>query len=157
MTVTDVILTMTKPTSVTDSNRPRRMIVLVGAFLVMSVTAATVVRADRGAKPGKATARLQAGAAQAPPIHDDAELAKVGEETTQKTCDTTCHGLEKLDEQRRTAREWNEVMADMRARGAMVDRFEVASPWGHDSFLMDVPEYHAHVRDFLYQNGVGAL
>jgi homoserine acetyltransferase len=26
---------------------------------------------------------------------------------------------------------------------------DVASPWGHDSFLMDVPIYHAHVRDFL--------
>ena len=34
------------------------------------------------------------------------------------------------------------------------------SPWGHDSFLMDVPEYHAHVREFLgltYQAPVGPL
>ncbi|MFL5520271.1 MAG: homoserine O-acetyltransferase [Gemmatimonadales bacterium] len=39
--------------------------------------------------------------------------------------------------------------AELRARGASVERHEVASPWGHDSFLMDVPEYHAHVRAFL--------
>jgi homoserine O-acetyltransferase/O-succinyltransferase len=35
------------------------------------------------------------------------------------------------------------------ARGADVSRHEVRSPWGHDSFLMDVPEYHALVRDFV--------
>jgi homoserine O-acetyltransferase len=46
---------------------------------------------------------------------------------------------------------------ELRARGAAVCHHEVASPWGHDSFLMDVPEYHAHVRQFLYQEGVGAL
>jgi homoserine O-acetyltransferase len=33
--------------------------------------------------------------------------------------------------------------------GADVTRHEVVSPWGHDSFLMDVPEYLAHVRAFL--------
>jgi len=37
----------------------------------------------------------------------------------------------------------------LRERGAAVARHEVASPWGHDSFLMDVPEYHALVRDFI--------
>ena len=26
---------------------------------------------------------------------------------------------------------------------------EVASPWGHDSFLMDVPGYHELVAEFL--------
>ena len=30
-----------------------------------------------------------------------------------------------------------------------VRRHEVASPWGHDSFLMDVPDYHALVAEFL--------
>ena len=34
------------------------------------------------------------------------------------------------------------------ALGADVRHHEVVSPWGHDSFLMDVPEYHALVRDF---------
>ena len=35
------------------------------------------------------------------------------------------------------------------ARGAASRRHEVRSPWGHDSFLMDVPEYHALVREFI--------
>jgi homoserine O-acetyltransferase len=35
------------------------------------------------------------------------------------------------------------------ARGLDAAHFEVESPWGHDSFLMDVPAYHAHVREFL--------
>jgi len=26
---------------------------------------------------------------------------------------------------------------------------EIASPWGHDSFLLPVPAYHQLVRDFL--------
>jgi competence protein ComEA len=109
---------MIKPTSVNDSNRPGRVIVLMAALLVTSVATATVVGADRAAKSGQAAPKPQAGASQDAAIHDEAELAKVGEETTKKTCDTACHDLEKLDEQRRTAREWNEVIADMRARGA---------------------------------------
>ena len=39
--------------------------------------------------------------------------------------------------------------SQLRALGAHVRHHEVESPWGHDSFLMDVPEYHAHVRAFL--------
>jgi homoserine O-acetyltransferase/O-succinyltransferase len=46
---------------------------------------------------------------------------------------------------------------ELRALGADVRHHEVPSPWGHDSFLMDVPEYHARVRAFLYQDAVGAL
>ena len=38
---------------------------------------------------------------------------------------------------------------ELAARGADVRHHEVRSPWGHDSFLMDVPEYHALVREFL--------
>ena len=41
------------------------------------------------------------------------------------------------------------IEQQLRARGATVERHEVASPWGHDSFLMDVSEYHRLVRDFL--------
>ena len=33
--------------------------------------------------------------------------------------------------------------------GADVRHHEVHSPWGHDSFLMDLPEYHALVAAFL--------
>jgi homoserine O-acetyltransferase len=41
------------------------------------------------------------------------------------------------------------IEAELKARGAAVRREEVASPWGHDSFLMNVPEYHALVREFI--------
>jgi homoserine O-acetyltransferase len=33
--------------------------------------------------------------------------------------------------------------------GATVEHHDVQSPWGHDSFLMDVPEYHRLVRAFI--------
>jgi homoserine O-acetyltransferase len=46
------------------------------------------------------------------------------------------------------------IEAELRARGVWVRREEVASPWGHDSFLMDVPEYHALVGEFMYQEAV---
>jgi homoserine O-acetyltransferase/O-succinyltransferase len=41
------------------------------------------------------------------------------------------------------------IESELRARDASVARHEVRSPWGHDSFLMDVPEYHALVREFV--------
>ncbi|WP_051323786.1 homoserine O-acetyltransferase MetX [Candidatus Solirubrobacter pratensis] len=41
------------------------------------------------------------------------------------------------------------IQEQLRERGADVTRREVRSPWGHDSFLMDVPEYHALVREFV--------
>jgi homoserine O-acetyltransferase/O-succinyltransferase len=41
------------------------------------------------------------------------------------------------------------IEAQLLERGAEVARHEVRSPWGHDSFLMDLPEYHALVREFL--------
>ncbi len=37
----------------------------------------------------------------------------------------------------------------LEAGGASVERHEVASPWGHDSFLMEVPGYLEIVRSFL--------
>jgi homoserine O-acetyltransferase len=42
------------------------------------------------------------------------------------------------------------VIADeLERRGADVRHAVVTSPWGHDSFLMAVPEYHALVADFV--------
>jgi homoserine O-acetyltransferase len=38
---------------------------------------------------------------------------------------------------------------ELEALGADVRHHEVRSPWGHDSFLMDLPEYHALVAAFL--------
>ena len=42
-----------------------------------------------------------------------------------------------------------QIAEALEAGGASVERHEVASPWGHDSFLMDVPEYLEIVRGFL--------
>ena len=47
--------------------------------------------------------------------------------------------------------------AQLRTLGADVRHHEVESPWGHDSFLMDVPEYQRLVREFVYQEVAGAL
>jgi homoserine O-acetyltransferase/O-succinyltransferase len=41
------------------------------------------------------------------------------------------------------------IAAELRALGAKPQHVEIASPWGHDSFLMDVPAYHAAVADLL--------
>jgi homoserine O-acetyltransferase len=41
------------------------------------------------------------------------------------------------------------ILEQLSARAADVVHHEVVSPWGHDSFLMDVPEYLALVREFL--------
>jgi homoserine O-acetyltransferase/O-succinyltransferase len=41
------------------------------------------------------------------------------------------------------------IFEQLSERGADVRHHEVVSPWGHDSFLMDVPEYLALVRDFV--------
>jgi homoserine O-acetyltransferase len=42
------------------------------------------------------------------------------------------------------------LAAGLRANGlTAVSEHEVASPWGHDSFLLDVPEYLDLVRGFV--------
>jgi homoserine O-acetyltransferase len=49
------------------------------------------------------------------------------------------------------------IGAGLRELGADVTHREVVSPWGHDSFLMDVPEYHRVVREFVYQGVASTL
>ncbi len=41
------------------------------------------------------------------------------------------------------------MVRDLRTAGCDARHVEITSPWGHDSFLLDVPEYHAVVGDFL--------
>jgi homoserine O-acetyltransferase len=41
------------------------------------------------------------------------------------------------------------IAEELRRRGAAPEQVEVDSPWGHDSFLMDVPAYHEAVARFL--------
>jgi homoserine O-acetyltransferase len=37
----------------------------------------------------------------------------------------------------------------MRPAGVAVDHVEIHSPWGHDSFLLDLPDYHDAVKEAL--------
>jgi homoserine O-acetyltransferase len=41
------------------------------------------------------------------------------------------------------------IAEELRARGGQPEHVEVASPWGHDSFLMDIPAYHEAVARLL--------
>ena len=41
------------------------------------------------------------------------------------------------------------ITDELARRGADVRHAEVASPWGHDSFLLEVPRYHELVPGFL--------
>ena len=41
------------------------------------------------------------------------------------------------------------VAAPNAALGAEPRHVEIASPWGHDSFLMDIPAYHEAVAGLL--------
>jgi homoserine O-acetyltransferase len=41
------------------------------------------------------------------------------------------------------------LAGELERRGADVRREEISSPWGHDSFLLTLPEYHALVGRFL--------
>ena len=44
------------------------------------------------------------------------------------------------------------LAGELEALGADVRRHEVASPWGHDSFLMDIPGYQETVAAFLLES-----
>jgi homoserine O-acetyltransferase len=48
------------------------------------------------------------------------------------------------------------LAAELSRLGAPVDRVDIESPWGHDSFLLDLPDYHAAVAQFLSEDGVAA-
>jgi homoserine O-acetyltransferase len=41
------------------------------------------------------------------------------------------------------------IAEQLRAVGASPRHVEIASPWGHDSFLMDVPAYHEAIAELL--------
>ncbi len=49
------------------------------------------------------------------------------------------------------------IQQQLQALGVDSTHHEVESPWGHDSFLMDVPQYHRLVREFVYQGVASTL
>ena len=85
---------------------PRRVSIGMTLVLLASVAA----RAANSQAPTTAP--------QAPALTDE-ELAKVGEDLVNRVCDTSCHGLEKLDEMRRTPLEWDVEVATMKTKGAL--------------------------------------
>ena len=50
-----------------------------------------------------------------------------------------------------------EIVRVLLAAHRQVSFREIASPWGHDSFLLEIPEYHRTIQAFLHQlaNGNG--
>jgi homoserine O-acetyltransferase len=42
-----------------------------------------------------------------------------------------------------------QIVRELEALGLNARHVEIASPWGHDSFLMDVPGYQELVAEFL--------
>jgi homoserine O-acetyltransferase len=42
-----------------------------------------------------------------------------------------------------------ELARELREAQLNVERAEISSPWGHDSFLLEIPEYHRAVERFL--------
>jgi homoserine O-acetyltransferase len=47
------------------------------------------------------------------------------------------------------------IARELGAAGCAAEHVEIPSPWGHDSFLLDVPEYHAALGDFLAATPAG--
>ncbi len=46
------------------------------------------------------------------------------------------------------------IVRELAARGVEARHVDIESPWGHDSFLLDVPEYHRVVKAFLADGAV---
>ena len=111
----------------TGSDRyvPRWLLAAVYVVIGASALTAGALRQEPKAAPKPAASATPAKAVPDPVIKDEDELAKLGEETVNKTCDTQCHGLENLDS-RRTIREWNDLVAQMMNKGATATDRQVA-------------------------------
>lgn len=89
-----------------NSHQPRLLLCIGAGILAISI-------ASTAAKPQTPQTNPPASGAQS-----DEELAKVGEALVKTTCNTSCHGLEKLDEMRRTVRDWSDQVQTMAGNGA---------------------------------------
>src|SRR5262245_52611897 len=93
-----------KTPSSSRSFKPRLLVAIAAGILAVAIANARTQTAQTG--------NTAAGAVS------DEELARTGEALVKKTCDTSCHGLEKLDEMRRTARDWSDMVQTMANNGA---------------------------------------
>lgn len=96
------------------SSRRNQFWVLAVATGILAVCTATVVRTRADQTPKTVPPAAPQTAAQ-----DDDELARIGEPLVKKVCDTACHGLEKLDEMRRTRKDWTDQVTQMATNGAV--------------------------------------
>jgi len=117
--------------------------------LVTPLLAAAVLCVVRGSAPSVFAQAPQAGSVNAPAssegnnpvVKDDEEVKRTGEPATSEVC-TQCHGLEDVTSQRRTVRQWNEVIAQMVDRGAA----------GTDEDIARVKEYLARFYGLVNAN-----
>ena len=100
-------------------NRSRRpshpwswLLAVASGVLAISVA---VVAQTRTAKPAPSPSTPQPTSAVS---LGGAELATVGKELTGRVCATECHGLELIDDVRKTGREWTDAIRNMLERGA---------------------------------------
>ena len=91
------------------------------ALLLCTMSAATTVTiAGRQTKPDDPTS------AASKDDERDKELATAGKTATDELC-TQCHGIEDVTGNRRTPREWNEVVTEMVDRGAAGTQDQIAT------------------------------
>ena len=88
---------------------------IFAASMLCMLSAATAV-ADRQTKADEAVAAAA----------KDEELATAGKAATDTLC-TQCHGIEDVVANRRTPREWNDVVTEMVDRGASGTQEEIAT------------------------------
>jgi competence ComEA-like helix-hairpin-helix protein len=96
------------------------VLAIAGSVLLTTVVVRSEGRADQSQAaqpPATQAANPQAAAPTSPPMSDE-ELARVGEQLVTKVCATSCHGMEEIDETRRTRAGWIEVVGAMKNKGA---------------------------------------
>lgn len=93
---------------------------VAGATIVLGASVATTaaVRHDQRTTPDRAAAQPSSRDTQNASVQAEEELARVGEEMTDRVCSTSCHTLEDITRTRRTARDWNDMVISMANRGA---------------------------------------
>jgi competence protein ComEA len=101
---------------------------LAGAVGVLAVSVATAarVRSNQATKPNPPS-KPQTNQTPVAGVQSEQQLARTGEQLVKKVCDSACHGLEKLDEMRRTGRDWNDQVAEMVTKGATATSAQLAT------------------------------
>jgi len=110
---------MTHQKNQTAAYTSNMFLVIAGSVLLATVAVRSEGRADQSqaAKPPATQAPSSQAAPQMSQMSDE-ELAKVGEQLVTKVCATSCHGMEEIDETRRTRAGWIDLVGAMKMKGA---------------------------------------